>query len=142
MPDGLTIADASETLGMTSHTLRYYERAGLLPAIPRTEGGLRRYRGEDVALLRFLAKLRLTGMPIRQVREYCELIREGDHTMDQRRDMLVNHRAEVQRQIEILEGNLEILNLKIGLYEQGWKHGVSPANDCSEKLRCLLEEKK
>ena len=93
-------------------------------------------------MLRFLAKLRLTGMPIRKVREYCDLMREGDHTMEKRRDMLVDHRTEVQRQIESLQGNLEILNLKIGLYEQGWKHGVSPANDCSEKLRCLLEENK
>lgn len=141
MQDGLTISDASYALGMTTHTLRYYEKAGLLPPIPRTEGGLRRYRDQDVQLLRFLAKLRLTGMPIREVRKYSELVRMGDSTMPQRRSMLESHRAEVQRQLKSLQRNLEVLNLKINLYEQGWVHGISTTNECAEKLRCLLEEK-
>lgn len=141
MQDGLTIADASSALGMTAHTLRYYERAGLLPKITRTDGGIRRYRSEDVQLLRFLSRLRMTGMPIRQVRKYSELVRQGDHTMPERRQMLEQHRAEVQAQISQLQRNLEVLNLKIGLYEQGWVHGVSPTNECSSKLQCLLEEK-
>jgi DNA-binding transcriptional MerR regulator len=142
MQDGLTIADASIALGMTAHTLRYYERAGLLPRITRTDGGLRRYSNEDVQLLRFLSRLRLTGMPIRQVRKYSELVLQGDHTMDERRQMLEQHRADVEAQIHQLQRNLEVLNLKIGLYEQGWVHGISPHNECSNKLQCLLEEKK
>ncbi|MBC8066006.1 MAG: MerR family transcriptional regulator [Chlorobia bacterium] len=141
MQDGLTISDASSALGITAHTLRYYERAGLLPPIPRTDGGLRRYRDEDVQLLRFLAKLRLTGMPIRQVRKYSELVRDGDHTMAARRQILEEHRVEVEAQIRQLQRSLEVLNLKINLYEQGWVHGISPTNECTEKLQCLLEEK-
>lgn len=141
MQDGLTIADASSALGMTAHTLRYYERAGLLPRINRTDGGLRRYRDEDVNLLRFLSRLRLTGMPIRQVRKYSELVRQGDQTMEERKRMLEQHRTEVEAQIRKLQHNIEVLDLKINLYEQGWVHGISPHNECSDKLRCLLEEK-
>lgn len=142
MHDGLTIGEASEALGMTPHTLRYYEKAGLLPTIPRTDGGLRRYRNEDVSLLRFLARLRLTGMPIRHVRRYSELVRQGETTMEERRRMLVQHKKEVQKQIRQLQKNLEVLNLKIELYEKGWVHGKSPVDPCAEKLRCLLEEKR
>jgi DNA-binding transcriptional MerR regulator len=138
---GLSISEASETLGMTAHTLRYYERAGLLPSVARTEGGIRRYQEEDVQLLRFLARLRLTGMPIRDVRRYSELVREGPQTMEQRKQLLEKHRAEVQRRMGQLQRNLEVLNLKIDLYDRGWIHGCSPIDPCAEKLRCLLEEK-
>lgn len=141
MTDGLTIAEASERLGMTSHTLRYYERAGLLLPIQRTEGGLRRYQKNDVDFLRFLACLRATGMPIRKIRQYAECVRDGAHTMAERRELLEEHRVEVNQQIELLQRNLEALNLKIRLYDEGWLHGESPATVISEKLRCLLEEK-
>jgi DNA-binding transcriptional MerR regulator len=141
MQDGMTIGEVAHTLGMTAHTLRYYERAGLLPAVPRTDGGLRRYQDNDVELLRFLARLRLTGMPIRQVRKYSELVRQGDSTMGQRREMMEKHRKDMQDRIAQLQRNVEILDLKINLYENGWVHKDSLPNPCAEKLRSLLQEK-
>ena len=76
----LSIAEASEATGLSAHTLRYYERAGLLEPVDRNEGGHRRYRESDVEWVRFLTKLRATGMPIRDVRRYAELMKAGDGT--------------------------------------------------------------
>src|SRR5262245_53773005 len=74
----LSIADAAESSGLSAHTLRYYERAGLLEPVSRNGSGHRRYRDTDLELIAFLAKLRATGMPIRKVRRYAELMTAGE----------------------------------------------------------------
>jgi len=138
MDEELTIADVVRTTGLTAHTLRYYERAGLLAPIARNGGGHRRYRHMDVNSLLFLIRLRMTGMPIYQVREYAELAREGAETVEARRVLLENHRANVQARIAELEGNLAILDYKIGMYERGWS--FTTADDpCLTHLRELCE---
>ena len=71
----LTISDAARASGVSAHTLRYYERAGLLDPIDRAAGGHRRYAEEDLVRIQFLSKLRSTGMPIRQIRAYADLMR-------------------------------------------------------------------
>jgi DNA-binding transcriptional MerR regulator len=80
MTTALTISDAARASGVSAHTLRYYERAGLLDPVDRAASGHRRYAEEDLARIQFLTKLRSTGMPIRQIREYAELMRGGDGT--------------------------------------------------------------
>ncbi len=65
----LTISDAARASGVTAHTLRYYERAGLLDPVDRAASGHRRYAEEDLARIGFLTRLRSTGMPIRRVRD-------------------------------------------------------------------------
>ncbi len=112
----LSIQDVAERTGLTVHTLRYYERAGLLPRVNRNDGGHRRYTESDVRFLGFLTRLRSTGMPIHQVRRYAELVREGEATVDARRRMLVAHREAVRRHMDELKDNLRALDLKIELY--------------------------
>lgn len=141
MQEGLTIGEVSGKLGMSSHTLRYYERAGLLRPIPRTEGGIRRYQEQDVEMLRFLARLRLMGMPIHQIREYAELARSGRDTFEARGELLTKHRSEVIARIEELQRNLEVLDLKIEMYSRGCTPVSAPGDPCAEKLRGLLERK-
>src|SRR5262245_66541601 len=80
----LSIADAAESSGLRAHTLRYYEREGLLEPVSRNGSGHRRYRETDLELIAFLAKLRATGMPIRDVRRYASLMRAGEATNAQR----------------------------------------------------------
>lgn len=113
----LTIQQVAENTGLTVHTLRYYERAGLLPPLARNDGGHRRYTAEEVRFLIFLTRLRSTGMPIHQVRRYAELVREGAHTEGARRRMLEAHRDAVRRHIDELADNLRILDMKIAAYE-------------------------
>src|SRR5262245_19394565 len=83
-PRTLSIADAAEASGLSAHTLRYYERTGLLEPVGRNGSGHRRYRETDLERIAFLAKLRATGMPIREVRRYAELMTAGEATNAER----------------------------------------------------------
>ncbi|MCJ7827413.1 MAG: MerR family transcriptional regulator, partial [Demequinaceae bacterium] len=86
------IREAAEATGVSAHTLRYYERIGLLAPIERGPGGHRRYTESDLGSVRFLMMLRATGMPIRETTEFVELTRAGDHTIPWRIEVLETHR--------------------------------------------------
>jgi len=122
-----TLREVSEQTGLSTHTLRYYERAGLLAPIARTEGGHRRYSERDIDSLLFLTKLRLTGMPIQGVRRYADLARQGASTISSRQQILQDHRATMIQQREEIERNLAAIDYKIALYERGWV--PEPFND-------------
>jgi DNA-binding transcriptional MerR regulator len=114
----LTITDAAQASGVTAHTLRYYERAGLLDPIDRNGSGHRRYRDEDLERIRFLTKLRSTGMPIREVRRYAELMKRGEQTNEQRMALLEAHRKSVLHRLEETKRNLELIEWKINYYRE------------------------
>jgi DNA-binding transcriptional MerR regulator len=114
----LTITDAAQASGVSAHTLRYYERASLLDPIDRNGSGHRRYRDEDLERIRFLTKLRSTGMPIREVRRYAELMKGGEQTNEQRLALLEAHRESVLRRLEETKQNLELIEWKINYYRE------------------------
>jgi DNA-binding transcriptional MerR regulator len=114
----LTISDAARVSGLTAHTLRYYERAGLLDPVDRAASGHRRYAEEDLARIQFLAKLRSTGMPIRIVREYADLMRLGDSTHSARMALLEEHRDLVRARLEETARNLDLIDRKIDFYRE------------------------
>jgi len=118
MDQGLTIRQVSEVTGVTAHTLRYYERIGLVRGVPRARSGHRRYREEDVTWLVFLRRMQQTGMPIRRLQEYAALRRKGDLTSPRRRHILEEHRQDVLKRIGELTSNLAIIEKKIAMYEQ------------------------
>jgi DNA-binding transcriptional MerR regulator len=93
----LTIQQVSEATGLTAHTLRYYERIGLIHPIERERNTHRRYTMNDVGWVDFLNKLRATGMSIQQMQAYAALQRLGDVTLAQRVEMLKEHRDAVER---------------------------------------------
>ncbi|MBC9713146.1 MerR family transcriptional regulator [Streptomyces sp. TRM66268-LWL] len=113
-----TIAETSDLTGMSAHTLRYYERIGLLDRVDRDTGGRRRFREEDLAWLAFLTRLRTTGMPIRTMQRFAELRRQGDKSAADRLDLLRRHRETVRRQIAELADCLEALDAKVEYYEE------------------------
>jgi len=94
-----SIAKAAAETGLSIDTLRYYERIGLVEPPARDSGGRRTYSDEDLAWLHFLTRLRTTGMPIRMMREYAQLRHRGDGTAARRRQILVEHRAEVRERM-------------------------------------------
>jgi DNA-binding transcriptional MerR regulator len=108
----LTIAEATEVSGLTAHTLRYYERAGLLEP-GRAENGHRRFTDDDLQRVHFVQKLRATGMPIRDVRRYFAA------EPSERLQLLRDHRRQVVSDIEELTGALELIDYKIDLYRKG-----------------------
>ncbi|WP_202630489.1 MerR family transcriptional regulator [Deinococcus alpinitundrae] len=113
----LSIGEVAARLGVSVHTLRYYERAGLID-VPRQESGVRRYSGREIELLRFLLALRATGMPIALIRRYIGLARLGEVSEIERRALLVQHRGDVLARIEALNTDLGAIERKIELYDQ------------------------
>jgi DNA-binding transcriptional MerR regulator len=112
----MTIAEAAREAGVSAHTIRYYERAGLLAPIERNGSGHRRFTREDLEWIVGITKFRATGMPIRRIREYAELVREGDGNEAERLALLEAHREDVLRRLNEVQRNLELVDYKIGLY--------------------------
>ncbi|NDJ53529.1 MAG: MerR family transcriptional regulator [Chloroflexi bacterium] len=115
---GLSIREVAEQTGVSLHTLRYYERIGLLDPIERTTSGHRRFQSHDIRRIEFLKRLRATGMPISKMQHYVELFRMGDRTAVERREMLVQHRQAVLSQIDALGETLQMLETKIDNYDR------------------------
>ena len=114
----LTIAQMSAATGVSAHTLRYYERVGLIHAIARTTGNRRRYSDADIEWVRFLLRLRETGMPIAQMREYAELRGRGPASIEQRLDLLERHRENLRERIARLREHDRALARKIATYQE------------------------
>ncbi|MHC5904740.1 MerR family transcriptional regulator [Streptomyces sp. S6] len=114
--DSYTISEVVALTGLTAHTLRWYERIGLLDHVDRSHTGQRRYCNRDLDWLDFVGKLRLTGMPVADMVRYAELAREGEGTFDERRELLESTRRDVQARISELNGTLAVLNRKIQFY--------------------------
>jgi DNA-binding transcriptional MerR regulator len=115
----LGIAEVAERTGLTTHTLRYYERDGLLLAdVDRDAGGRRRYTDRDLEWIAMVTRLRATGMPIRDVRRYAALVRAGADTEPERLQLLRTHRARVQRELDETAAHLAAIDHKIGLYDR------------------------
>jgi DNA-binding transcriptional MerR regulator len=93
---GYSIEQAAERMGLSKHTLRYYEREGLLPPIEKAANGHRRYTDEDLGWVKFLQLLRGTGMPIREMKDFVALTWAGDHTVADRVEVLMRYRVELR----------------------------------------------
>jgi DNA-binding transcriptional MerR regulator len=118
MNSELSIQQAAEVTGLSAHTLRYYERVGLLDRVGRAESGHRRYAATDLAWLDLLMRLRATGMPIRQMQQFAALRRRGPETARERRHLLAAHRQTVRARIQALEENLARLDEKIARLDE------------------------
>ena len=118
-PSGIPIAEAAEISGVSTHTLRYYERAGLmLTPVDRASSSHRRYSPADLSWVAFLTRLRMTGMPIAGIRRYTELVREGASTIAERRELLVAHRERVREELADITASLRAIDYKIGIYDK------------------------
>ncbi len=115
---GLSPAEMADATGVSVDTLRYYEREGLLDPIERTSGGRRRYSTDDVAWVEVLRCLRVTAMPVREMRRFAELVRAGDSGIPERLELLREHRADVVRQVAALADALAMIDHKIDWYSQ------------------------
>ncbi|ACL77627.1 MerR family transcriptional regulator [Ruminiclostridium cellulolyticum] len=108
-----SIKQVSEKTNLKAHVLRYYEREGLLPDISRSESGIRRYSEEDLEWLGLVCCLKNTGMSIKQIRDFVALSAQGKETLRQRCDMLIEHRKNVESQIEEMHNHLKKVTHKI-----------------------------
>lgn len=113
----LTIGQLAEITGLSAHTLRYYERIGLLNDVARSESGRRYYTLGHLGWLDFVMRMRSTGMAISEIIRYAELAREGDVTTEARLHLLEDHQVELEKQIENLQRDLQVIKDKISYYK-------------------------
>jgi DNA-binding transcriptional MerR regulator len=116
--DKLTIQEVTRATGLSAHTLRYYERIGLIHPIEREGNTRRRYTADDVGWIDFLLKLRATGMSIKEMQRYAELQRQGEETLPERVEMLKALRDKVEAHMDELNQHLKLIHYKIDIYQQ------------------------
>src|ERR1044071_3568664 len=114
----LTIQEVTQATGLSAHTLRYYERIGLIHPIGREHNTRRCYTADDVGWIDFLLKRRATGMSIKDMQKYAELQRRGDETLPERVEMLKSLRDKVEAHMEELNEHLKLIYYKIEIYGQ------------------------
>ena len=112
----MTIKEASQVTGVSADTLRYYERIGLIPPVPRNESGIRNYDEASIGWINFIKCMRGAGLPIEALIEYVALCKEGDKTEASRKAILIEQRDIFQQRIESLQKTLVKLNYKIDNY--------------------------
>jgi DNA-binding transcriptional MerR regulator len=114
---GVTIAEAAHRTGVSVHTLRYYERAGLVvTAVDRTAGGRRRYHQLDLDWIVICTRLRATGMPIKEIRRYAQLVSAGHGNEKERLALMEAHRDNVTAQLAEVQEHLKLIDHKIDVY--------------------------
>lgn len=123
--DSYTISEVVAFTGLTAHTLRWYERIGLMPHVDRSHTGQRRYRNADLDWLDLVGKLRHTGMPVADMVRYAELVRAGHDTYAERYELLEATRRDVLARIAELQDTLTVLNRKIDFYADAGRSPVS-----------------
>lgn len=116
--DTFTIGEAAARLGISTHALRYYERIGLVGPVARNAAGHRRYSREDVQRLHFLHCLRKAALPIRRLKEYAALAREGRAAAAARVELLRAHAHELRARIDELQHVLVVIDSKIELLQK------------------------
>jgi len=124
----MTIAEVSKKYDITPDTLRYYERIGLLPDIHRSQSGIRTYTEDDCNWVAFIKCMRSAGLPIEVLTEYVTLFRQGDSTIEARKELLIEQRKTLLAKMEDMKETLARLDYKIESYEKA----VLP---CEEKLK-------
>ena len=115
----MTIAEVSRKYDISADTLRYYERIGLIPPVPRTRGGLRDYGEESCGWIQLMKCMRAAGVQIEAQIEYVDLFQQGDATLDARKALLVEQRDQLVSRMAEMQASLDLLNQKIDRYEQG-----------------------
>lgn len=111
-----TIGQIAKKTNLSIHTLRYYEKEGIVPFVKRNDNGLRAYEDEHIEWIKFLCCLRETGMSIAQLKEFADLSLEGYGTIDQRIHMLNEQRNKIESQVDTLKSYIAMINFKIDMY--------------------------
>ena len=114
----MTIAETSKKYGLTADTLRYYERIGLIPPVPRTKGGVRDFDEASCRWIELIKCMRSAGVQIEALIEYASLYRQGEGTEARRKEILVEQRAQLLDRMGEMQRSLDRLNYKIENYEK------------------------
>lgn len=114
----MKIAEVSEKYGLSTDTLRYYERVGLIPPVHRNNGGIRDYDELDLRRVDFIKCMRGAGLPVEILIDYMGLVQQGDSTIEARKEILVEQRDLLVARLQEMQKTLDRLNYKIDVYEK------------------------
>lgn len=118
-----SIKQVADMMGVTTYTLRYYDQEGLLPDVER-KNGIRVFEDKDFKWLRVLNCLKNTNMPIKKIKEYCDLAQKGDSTLNERYNLILEQKENILSQIKQLEYYLKEVEYKEWYYKQAIKEGT------------------
>lgn len=113
-----TIKEVSERFDLSPHTLRYYEKEGLLPAIERDANGIRLYSDTDLEWLQLVCCMRATGMSISYIKNYIDLCRMGTDTISERRQIILNQKEIIEGELKKYKELLKMVNRKLNHYDE------------------------
>ena len=122
--EGYSIKAAANMIGVAPSTLRYYDKEGLLPSIERSESGYRVFSEDDLGMLKVIECLKKTGMPIKDIKQFTEWVKQGDDSLQERYDMFIKRKEAVQAQIDELQKTLEFVEYKIWYYQTALEAGT------------------
>ena len=136
---GYSIGQVAKKTGLSTHTLRYYEKEGLLPFVRKNGSGLRVFADSDIGWLEMIECLIGVGMPLKGIKQYIDWYREGDTTLPERLEMFKRQKQNLEQQMAMLNKHMEKINYKINLYTEAVKLGSLEQAMNNKKIR---EEKK
>ena len=116
-----SIQDVSNKTGLSTHTLRYYEKEGLISDVERSQGGFRQYTDEDLERLGLIRCLKNTGMSIQEIARFVQLTHEGDHTLEERVELLREHRERVLERMAEMQEHLDKVTWKLNFFTEKLK---------------------
>ena len=111
-----SIQEVCNKTGLTAHTLRYYEKEGLISDVERSQGGFRQYTDEDLERLGLIRCLKNTGMSIQEIARFVQLTHEGDHTLEERVELLKDHREKLIARMEEMQRYLDKITWKVNFF--------------------------
>ena len=130
-----TIKQAAEIMNVTPTTLRFYDKQGLLPNIERKESGYRVFSDDDMAMLKVIACLKKSGMPIKDIHQFAKYVQMGDDSLQERYEMFLERKRDVEKQMEELQSTLDFINYKCWYYETAIEAGTEKihfGHDCGD----------
>lgn len=130
----LTISEAAKKMNLTTHTIRYYDKEGLLPFVERTESGIRYFTENDLEGLGIINCLKATGMPIKEIKIFIDWCTEGDTTLKERYEMFLERKEAVEAQILELQQALNLINHKCWYYKTALEAGTEKVHDNCTKV--------
>jgi DNA-binding transcriptional MerR regulator len=132
-----TISEVAEMVGISAHTLRFYDKEGLLPNVERVNGR-RIFKEKDFAWLKVLNCLKSTGMPLKDIHQYLELCQQGDSTLQAGLDIILKQKQSIEDQIAFLQLNLKEIDYKVWYYQKAIEFGSEDIH--KEEERCTPED--
>ena len=129
-----TVGEMAREIGVPASTLRYYDKEGILPFVERSSGGIRMFTEKDYEWMKVVECLRKSGLTLKEIRGYIEMIGRGDASLKERQELFLARKQAVERQMEELQDMLKLLEFKCWYYEEAIKDGTE------ERVRSLPAE--